>query len=170
MYDAASLIKLQGVAARRASGTSFPEQKVVVNGGRVASLAHAADGKEGAFAASLKGIPIRVEYKITKLTINYPKVIVEVQLSVYVDGMTSPVYVGTFGMTCEDVTKPETCRVTTRMDQAASSGNPSIQGCSLACVAECAGGICSFCFDLGDPVVIATCVAACAFWCWWDCC
>ena len=172
IYDAEAFRQITDRGRMSAQGRNYGVQRLVARGGRIAYLAHTDDGETGEFHASLKGIPVRVEYKVTWITKpkDLPKVEVEVKLTAYIEGIPNPVFAGTVKLTCNDVTQPHTCRISTSVDRTVTPDNPSVLGCDFGCIAGCAGGICTFCFDLGAPPLIAVCVAGCAFFCWWDCC
>lgn len=171
IYDTVALQTIKDrVDARARADNVLTENKTVINKNRIAYLLHDDTGNNGEFYAVMKGIPVRVVYRITNLEITWPRIEVEVQLQAFVEGIKDPVYEWKFSLLCENVLKADTCRVSMQINRSNTPNNPAILGCDWGCVVGCASGLCSFCFDLGEPTAIAVCVAACSFYCWWDCC
>lgn len=168
-YDATSLSRLVAKAETTYKLGDFKQKRVVVRNGRPLYLYSNDEGRDGEAITVLKGIPIRITFKVTDLNVALPAVEAKVELKVYLVGGTDPLFSVTFKLYCENVFLPETCRVNLYVDEEQrATESPVILGCDYECVARCAGGICLYCFDL--PFGTVPCVAACAVYCYIECC
>jgi len=117
----------------------------------------------------LKGIPVRITFNVIALNVAFPAVEATVELTVYLVGSTDPLFRVKFKLYCESVLQPQSCRANLYVDEGQRvADNPMALTCDYKCVANCAGGICLYCFDL--PFGVAVCVAACAIYCYVKCC